>query len=88
METYKTKEAIIARISELLDNDPSPYYEGKLDWWINKYSEVDLIITDRGPVEQHDELYRGHTYEITITTRAFKDEEIRKRYMDYDGCDE
>jgi len=77
METYTTKKALIDRITELLDNDPSPLYEAKLDWWLNKYSDVDLIITDKGPVESHDEQYTGHTYEVIITTRKYKDDKAR-----------
>jgi hypothetical protein len=88
METYSDKDALLARIAELLDNDPSPFYEGTIGEWLDKYSEVDLKITDSGPVEVHDELYRGKRYEITIFTRAFKDTNTKGRFEDYDGCDE
>jgi len=80
METYTTQKALIARIQELIANDPSPYHRGHIGQWLNKYSEVDLHITDKGPIEIHNELYTGNTYEITITTRAFKDKATKGRF--------
>jgi hypothetical protein len=80
METYTTKEGLISRLGELLDTDSAPFHEATIGQWIDKYSEVDLQITDNGPIEVHNELYRGNRYEITIYTRAFKDDEARGRF--------
>ena len=73
METYTTQKGLMARIQELLDSDEAPFHEGQIGQWLNRYGETDLHITDNGPVEVFDETYTGNTYEITITTRKFKD---------------
>lgn len=72
METFTSKEALMTRLWALLESDKAPFYEATIGEWLDKYSEVDLKITDNGPVEVHNELYRGTRYEITIFTREFK----------------
>ncbi|MHA2248627.1 MAG: hypothetical protein ACXADY_27025 [Candidatus Hodarchaeales archaeon] len=80
METYTTIEGLLTALIKKLEADNAPFYEGTIGEWLDKYSEVDLKITENGPVEVHNELYRGNRYEITIYTRAFKDDETRGRF--------